>query len=471
MLVALVLAALTGCGGDESAAVGTESAATIAPASAPIFATIDSDLSSDQWQQLDELLERFPGRDRLVDELRSSLADEGVTTDQIEDAFGPTVDVVVLSLDDDGAGVFVTKTDDVGALKALLAKSDSGDDWVTEELSDGWVAFSDEQSSIDALKAAEGNATLAEEEAFDDAMAKLPDEALAKVYVNGTALQDGLKDLGGGAAIPQVSGKLVAASAAVVAEDAGVALKVYAKGDGSTRAPDVGELLEDVPEGAIAVADFALGGSVDELDEALESQPGAKESLGPVEAMLGLSVKDVAELFRNEAVLYVRPGVLIPEVTLVVKTDGADGKQTVDSVLEAVARLSGGKTRATEVDGLAGTEVSLGFVSIYAVADGDRVILSTLKNGIADYRGDGDKLSDDERYQDALDAAGVGDGEDVFVYVDVDEAYGLVERLTQLADEPVPPEVDENIEPLRALVVSGTVDGDESLSSIFLALD
>ena len=469
-LVALVLAALVGCGGDDSAAVGTDSAATIAPASAPLFASVDSDLSSDQWQQLDELLQRFPGRDRLVDELRSSLADEGVTTEEIDEAFGPTVDVVVLSLEDDGAGVFVTKTDDVAALESLLAEGDE-DDWVTEQLDDGWVAFSDEQSSIDALKAAEGSSTLADEERFSDAMAKLPDEALAKIYVDGEALTEQLGERAGGTPIPQVGGKLVAASAAVVAEDEGVRLQLYAKGDGSTEAPDVGELLEDVPDGVIAFADFGLGSSADDIEKALDEEPGAKEALGAFELMLGVSVDDLTALLRDEAVLYVRPGVLIPEVTLVVKTDGSDGKQTVDRLLEAAAKLAGGETRSTEVDGLAGTEVSLGPVSIYAVADGDRVIVSTLKTGIADYRSDGDKLQDDERYQDALDASGVGDDEDVYLYVDIDEAYGLVERLLQLADEPVPPEVEENVEPLRALVVSGRIDGDETESSIFLSLD
>jgi hypothetical protein len=468
-LVALVLAALVGCGGDDSAAVGTDSAATIAPASAPMFASIDSDLSSDQWQQLDELLQRFPGRDRLVDELRSSLAGEGVSADEIDEAFGPTVDVVVLDLEDEGAGVFLTKTEDVEALKALLAKGD--DEWVTEQLDDGWVGFSDEQSSIDALKAGSGKAALADDEQFDDAMAKLPDQALAKLYVDGEAVAGELGRLGGGASIPQVNGKLIAAAAAVVAEDSGVRLKVYAKGDGSTEAPDVGELLEDVPDGVIAFANFGLGGTADEVEKALESQPGAKESLDMAEAMLGLSLDDLTSLFRDEAVLYVRPGVLIPEVTLVVKTDGAEGKRTVDRLLEAATKLTGGETRSTEVDGLPGTEVSLGPVSIYVVADGDRVIVSTLERGIADYRSDGDKLADDGRYEDALDASGVGGDEDVYLYVDIDETYGLVERLLQLADEPVPSEVDENVEPLRAVVVSGKVDGDETESSIFLSLD
>ena len=70
-----------------------------------------------------------------------------------------------------------------------------------------------------------------------------------------------------------------------------------------------------------------------------------------------------------------------------------------------------------------------------------------------------------------LDAAGVGDDEDVFLFVDMDEAYALAERVAQLADEPLPPDVRENLEPLRAVVVSGELSKDESRGSFFLALD
>ena len=70
-----------------------------------------------------------------------------------------------------------------------------------------------------------------------------------------------------------------------------------------------------------------------------------------------------------------------------------------------------------------------------------------------------------------LDAAGVGDDDDVFLYVDMDEAYALAERVAQLADEPLPPHVRENLEPLRAVVVSGELGEDESRGSFFLAVD
>ena len=71
-LVALALAA--GCGG-ENASAGAANASTIAPASTQLFATVDADTSSGQWRQLQDLLDRFPGRDRLVRERRGERLD------------------------------------------------------------------------------------------------------------------------------------------------------------------------------------------------------------------------------------------------------------------------------------------------------------------------------------------------------------------------------------------------------------
>ena len=463
---ALVL--LVGCGG-ENASVGAANASTIAPASTQLFVTVDADTDSDQWQELQDLLDRFPGSDRLVDELRKSLADEGVSKEEIDEAFGPTVDFAALDLSDDGGvGVGLTQTDDRAALEELLAKSD--EEFVVEELEDGWFAFSDEQASIAAFETATAKGTLADDEQFSNAMGELPDEALAKLYVNATGLSDELEAFG--ESLGQAGSTFVALSAAVVAADDGASVDFWAKTDGGVEPPDVGDLVGDVPSDAIAFVDIGLGQTEAQIREALQGTLGAEEALDAFEQQLGVSLEDVTALLRDEVLLYVRPGLLIPEVTLVAKTDDvSQGRETVDALLKAAAGLRGGQTRTTRVGDLAATEAALGPVSIYATAYDDRVVVSTSKRGIEDLRDDGDKLVDEDGYKDVLDAAGVGDDEDVFLFVDMDEAYALAERVAQLADEPLPPDVRENLEPLRAVVVSGELSKDESRGSFFLALD
>ena len=467
-LAMLALALVAGCGGDNPS-VGAENASTIAPATTQLFVSVDADTSSDQWEQLQGLLDRFPGRDRLVDELQKALADEGVTKEEIDDAFGPTVDVAAMNLSrEDGAGVGLTQTDDRDALEALLAKAD--EDFVVEELDDGWFAFSDEQASIDAFTSAAAKGTLADESQFGDAMAELPDAALAKLYVNGEGLEQELDSLGG-AALGAAGGTLVAMSAAVVAEDDGAKVEFWAKTDGGVEPADVGELVDDVPGDAIAFADFGLGDTETQLHEGLRGVPGAEEALEGFGQQLGVSLEDLTALFRDEVLVYVRPGLLIPEVTLVARTDATQGRKTVDALLTAAAGLQGGNTRTVRIGDLEATEASLGPVSLYATDYDDRVVVSTSKQSIEDLRDDGDKLVDEDGYTDVLDGAGVGDDEDVFLYVDMDEAVALAERVAQLADEPLPPEARENLEPLRAVVVAGELSKDQSRGSFFLALD
>ena len=465
----VVLALVAGCGG-ENASAGAANASTIAPASTQLFVTVDADTGSDQWQQLQDLLDRFPGSDRLVDELRKSLADEGVSKEEIDEAFGPTVDIAALDLSDDGGvGVGLTQTDDRAALEELLAKSD--EEFVVEELEDGWFAFSDEQASIAAFETAAAKGTLADDAQFSDALGELPDEALAKLYVDATGLSDELEAFG--ESLGQAGSTFVALSAAVVAADDGASVDFWAKTDGAVEPPDVGDLVGDVPGDAIAFVDIGLGQTEEQIREALQGTLGAEDALDAFEQQLGVSLEDVTALLREEVLLYVRPGLLIPEVTLVAKTDDvAQGRETVDALLKAAAgRMGGGQMRTTRVGDLEATEAALGPVSIYATAYDDRVVVSTSKRGIEDLRDDGDKLVDEDGYKDVLDAAGVGDDEDVFLFVDMDEAYALAERVAQLADEPLPPDVRENLEPLRAVVVSGELSKDESRGSFFLALD
>ena len=341
---------------------------------------------------------------------------------------------------------------------------------MVEELEDGWFAFSADRASIAAFETAAAKGTLADDAQFSDAMAELPDEALAKLYVNGTGLDDELEAFG--SSVGQAGSTFVALSAAVVAADDGASVQFWAKTDGSTEPPDVGELVGDVPSDAIAFVDFGLGQNEAQIREALQGALGADEALDTFEQQLGVSLEDVTRLLRDEVLLYVRPGLLIPEVTLVAKTDAAQGRRDRRRAAEGRGRAPGrpdahdpdrrprgDRGRARPACRSTRPRTTTAWSSARRSA-GSRTCATTATAS-----------STRTRYKDVLDAAGVGDGEDVFVYVDMDEAYALAERVAQLADQPLPPDVRENLEPLRAVVVSGELGKDESRGSVFLALD
>ena len=194
-LIALA-ALLAGCG---SVSKNTSSSGGSIPAGASVvragvlaFVSADSDLGSSQWQQLDKLAQKFPGRDQAISKLNQQLSQHGVDYGQdVKPALGPELDVAVVG----GApasspkAVALTKPDDPAKFKALVAKlnakDSSGSRAVYREV-DGWYALSDSQASI--TQAVEGNGPLADDPAFKEAMSKLPGDALVKAYVDGPRL-------------------------------------------------------------------------------------------------------------------------------------------------------------------------------------------------------------------------------------------------------------------------------------------
>src|SRR3954470_22277809 len=63
LLVALALvgATATGCGSSGSSGSKLDTALSYIPKNAPVVVALDTDPDGDQWQQVDELIGKFPG--------------------------------------------------------------------------------------------------------------------------------------------------------------------------------------------------------------------------------------------------------------------------------------------------------------------------------------------------------------------------------------------------------------------------
>jgi hypothetical protein len=448
LAVTLFALGLAGCGGGSEAA---DSAALLAPADAPLYVAIDTDLDSEQWQQLEQLLAKFPGRDRLVAEIRGSLSREGIDPGELRTAAGPLLELVWLDLENEGENVVgLTKPKDEAALRRLLAESD--EPVVVEEI-EGYLAFADSRALLNRLR--EGGDSLADAERFDELMGELPEQALARAYLNGQALQETLSELA--PMLPSsTAGRLDAAAAALEARENGAALVVHSRGE-FEQSFEVGGLLDVAPAGALAFVNV-------HGPEDLEQQ------LAPLQGLAPLPLEGLASLFRGEILLYVRPALLIPEVTLVTEVeDEAAARATVERLLRTIP---GGQVGTRTVAGVEAMEARFGPVAILVAAFDGRLVATTLPAGIEALRGDGERLADDEGLSRAREAAGVGDDEDVFLYVDLAEVVGVFQGLASgLAGEEIPREVIENLDPLRSLVVSGSSDGDEATVRFFLELE
>src|SRR5262245_14311778 len=95
--LALLVAA---CGGSTtSASSGAPGGSTVAPASAPVCVAVDTDSDSAQWKQAQAILDKFPGKDTLIQKIEQALQGQGLSyANDIEPALGPEVDVVVLGV-------------------------------------------------------------------------------------------------------------------------------------------------------------------------------------------------------------------------------------------------------------------------------------------------------------------------------------------------------------------------------------
>jgi Protein of unknown function (DUF3352) len=489
--VLVVLACtLVGCGADEKAATG--GGAEIVPASAPVFISIDSDLGSSQWQTVDDLLHKFPGRPQLLAAIRSALRDEGLDYEQdVKPALGHEIDVVWLDFASGGQNVVgLTQPKDEAAFRRLVEKGNREDPdnaLVLGEV-EGWTVLADSQAKIDRFRAAAAKgAELADDETFTDAIGELPEDALVKAYAKGenltTLFQRALQEFQGTGTdthdlgVP-AEGSPEFISAALAAEGDGLRLAgaTRAESEPKTKATVFkSTLIGEVPGDAIAFLTFRGN---DAFAKQARSSPTYKRSLGELQKMLGLPVDKLFELFAGEVALYVRPGTPFPEVTLLIPVSSDEPAeeaafQRVDQLLKAITRLTPAQPchAPTVEDGVTVACVDFGRVEVRYAGFDEKVVVTTGQSPVAELRSDGTKLSDAEAFKDAKAAADLPDQTAGFLWVDVAKAVPMLLGLAQAGDAEIPAEVRANLAALKSLVLWADAEGRTSSFSAFVGID
>jgi Protein of unknown function (DUF3352) len=489
LVAAAALALLVaGCGGTtKKSGVSSESGASLVSSDAVAYVSVDSDLGSSQWQQVNSLLKKFPDHDTWLADLRSEVKKEGLDYDSdIKPALGPEVDFAV-----SGAGsgqtpsfVALTKPDSMEKARALVKKlnaQDPSNPSATREV-DGWLAVADKQRDLDAVLKGSSGTSLADDSTFKDAVAALPTDALAKAYVNGkglNAITASLLPLGAQIAAdgsnPAPYANLEWAGAAIVAKDDGVRLEADAKGSGGKNVLGSGsafasKLISGVPGDAVAFLNFRGTNLTGQLGR-LRQNPALGPALRQAEAKLGVNVDDVLELFSHEIGFYVRRGVGLPEFTLALETpDTASALATIDRIAAHVAALTHGTLGTDNQAGVSLKTLTIKPVVVRWGGFDGRVLLTTGPTGVADYRASGSKLADDGTYKDALSAAGTPDKTAGLVYLNLHDGLQLIESYAGLSGNSIPPNIAADLKPLHSFVAYTTASGDVSKSVAFLEI-
>jgi hypothetical protein len=462
-LIAFAAVVLAGCGAASEPA--SSEAASAVPANAVAYVSLQSDLDSAQWKQVEELLERFPDGDGALQRLYGDFS-AGISYERdIDPALGPTVELVWLDFANEGENVVaLTQPDDVDTLRELVRKAERP---VTVGEVEGWSVVARDEAMIDRYRQALDDGSIAEDAAFQRTSEALPGEPLAKVYVDGEAatraLEAAVRDRGGSTGALASAGRLEAGAAALEAENKGFRLTAIVRAHGAApELTDVGTLLKEVPAGAFLAVNFH--GSQATTDGLLPEQ------LGPLGEEFGSALRTLGSLFHGEGVFYARPSTPRPELTLLLAPPNPVAtKVELDLLMTALPGLRDVDRRHVTVDGVDATILNVrdDLVIAYA-AWADRLAVTTSPGGIRALREPGDLLVDDDRYRDAVDAAGVTDAEHVVAYADLQRTLPLFDELVSAtAPVPVVPNESGSLRPLRSLVASVRSEGDDTTFRLF----
>jgi hypothetical protein len=489
-LVALAFA-VAGCGAKNDVSSSPPSGADFAPASSVVYVTGITDPSSSQWQKADELLGRFPGREKLLASARKDLAEDGLSWERdVKPALGDDLNLALLSFKDaDHNYVFFTKPHDEAKFTKLLESGKPQDRQVHRKI-DGWTVFADNEKSLDNFAAAQATGdALSNEDAFKEAMKGLPDDSALRGYVAGGPLYDLIQkeaasnpDTQSFKSFSDSFGQLQYISFSSSAEDEGVAVHA---GYASTKSTKIGsysaQLDSTLPAGALIYVSFGDLESYFKqvLSTAGKESPKFEKQLSQIQQALGFSLKDdLLPLFSKEGAIAVYSGDRsVPNVLFALRVDDESKATELINRLAALAGLADVEVRPLSVQGAQGKAFLYpeDNLTIYAVVGDGRVLVSNSRGKIDDALGDASKLSDDSVYKEALDASSAPDETSGFVYANlkltIPLVFGLLDAVSESdSPEAIPPDVRANTKPLRSAILFTKQDGDRTTISGFLTI-
>jgi hypothetical protein len=474
LLCGLVLVA-PGCGGETDGT--TLSGAEMVPADVPLYVSIDTDLQSEQWQAAQDLLDKFPGKEKLVSRLREELAAENIDFERdVRPALGPELGVVWLDIEDEDAFIGLIQPEDEAKLAALLEKTD--EPFVHTEI-DGWTVFSDSQENLDRFRRTQSGEKLSESDAYSEAVSSLPEDALVKLYFGGPQVQAELRKTFSEQGLPDGLAErfsdLRSAALALTAEEGGVRVEAdLVTGSDLELETYQPQLPETLPVGALLYVSFA---NLDRparsfLDALGDVIPNFEEQRRQAEQGFGFSIEnDLLPLLENEGAIAVYPDRPLPAVVVALDDAGERGVRLLDRVGALLELGQEGSTGQEQVEGLTVKQLRIEGVSIFYADVNGILVASNNRARLLETNRDGPKLSDDLVYQAAWEGAEAEGDTIAFLYGNLEEGLPYVFDLAEREGETVPREVGENVEPLRSLLLSATQDGNRFELSGFLAIE
>jgi hypothetical protein len=453
LLAALAALVIAGCGGGDDGGDGTADPASVAPAQAPIFIEFTVRPEGETKQNIDALAEKIAGIDNVGDliigELENSASEDGEEFDyakevepwlgkegglflrEYEDDDFESYGVAIQTSDEDAAREFIDKqmesedeAPEEGSYEGVDFKIEA-DDGTTIGVFNGLVVMAEDEEAFKSMVDASVGENLADEEAYADAVADVPANSAADIYVD----IGGLIEESGGEIDPDT--KMLLDNVGIEPKEATAVASVvpgrdYVEVDvvsdlGGQEAPsgDASQLLGSLDNeavGAVAVAGFGdqLQEAIDELDK--EGIPGEippnQLKTGLKEA--GIDLDAVTGAVEQAAIFVTGRSEDTLSGVLVLTTDGSDGPtETIESIGKLLKSL-GTEGVTIKREGAAGFEVrspDLEGRELAVLTMGNRIAIGfgadlTTNVSLALLPGGGASLADLAEFKEAEEALG-----------------------------------------------------------------
>ena len=505
--LALVGLVAAGCGGSDKAgaagAAGTDGrAAQVFPASTAAFFDANIDASSTAWKQLLALGQRFPSWPKLVtefDKAANDANDDGPTLAQLRNWLGSELAIGVLDVPTDGTDPTVlgfAEVRDKAQLEAAIVKDKDtralgkhGDFDLFGSTDETVVAISADTALISNSKGVAEAAIdrlggtgdrLSDLSSFKDTLASLASDNIVVGYAPGSVLQKLValgrqKDPTGStdsvtqaqfAKITEALGSVRSFGFSLGATDQGLRMRgttLMNSDSKSLSSPYEPALLDRVPASSWFAASFGDAGTSGKnaVDQALASNPDAKQQIAQAEAALGIKLDDVYALLSGEHALFAGPGAPLSAGMILHPADVPRGAATLKAL-----------TKLLTQQGIAFTDTADGqSAAVQGFAVRWRAVGDVIGIGTDPSVGDAakDSIVDSDKFKRVLAEDGVDlDSKTLgLAYVDVPSLINLASAFGAFND-PSDKEALENLKHVGGVLFWSARDGDTVTSDVFV---
>lgn len=506
-LAALAALLVAGCGGGDDSSGGSD-AATLAPATAPVFIDFTIRPEGATKTNIEELAKKLAGVDDLggliVSELESSASEEGEELDfekEVEPWLGERAGLFLQEYEEEdfeGYGAAIQTEDEDAAREFVDKQVESGDesfedgsyedvdfkvqeDETTIGVFDGFVVFAEDEAIFKTMVDASGGENLAGESAFTDAMGEVSDDSAANVFVDiGGLIKEAGDEIDADTQTFLDSAGIEPREATAVAslvpgsDNVEIDLSSDLAGDNPPTG-DASELLGSLPGtsvAALAADEFGkrFSEGIDKIDQ--EGIPGEvppnqlkktlKEAGVDLDAIAG-SIGDVGIYVTGNSEKTLA-GALVMEAE-----DETQATNTVSNIglflrkagIPGVTKISKGAT------GFSIRSPELGRQPVVVAAKGDRMVIGYgLASALSAFEESNKTLADNPAFKEAESALG---GTPITAFIDGASALNLAQAMVPPGEEEFE-EAEQYLKKIDYLALGSEASGDLATAKLIVGV-